>query len=225
MATAPRTPVLHNGDRLTGPEFERRYAAMPDVKKAELVEGVVYMASPVRYREHGEPEHLLSCWLGMYQEATAGLGAASNSTVRLDIDNRPQPDLLLRLPEQAGGRSRIGADGYLEGPPELVAEVAASSVSNDLHQKLHAYRRSGVAEYLVFRVEDGEVDWFVLVDGRYERVPPDADGVLKSRQFPGLWLDVPALLRGDLAALRAAVERGVREPAHAAFRARLLASG
>ena len=224
MATAPRTPVLQNGDRLTGPEFERRYAAMPDVKKAELVEGVVYMASPVR-TSHAEPEHALHAWLAFYQLATPGLGALGNCTVRLDLDNRPQPDLLLRLPEHAGGLSRIAADGFLEGPPELVVEVAASSVSYDLHQKLNAYRRSGVPEYLVHRVEDGEVDWFLLTNGRYERQPPGADGILQSRLFPGLWLDVAALRAIDLAGLRAAVERGTAAPAHAAFRARLAATG
>jgi Uma2 family endonuclease len=214
-------PVLCAGDKLTRDEFERRYAAMPDLKKAELIEGVVYMGSAVRYEQHARPEHLLAAWLVFYEEATPGLGAVGNCTVRLDLDNEPQPDLLLRLPEHAGGRSRIAADGYLEGPPELVIEVAASSVSYDLHQKLGVYRRNGVPEYLVHRADDREVDWFVLEGGVYVRQQPDAAGMLKSRVFPGLWLDVPALLRGDLQALRAAIERGVGEPGHAALVRRL----
>ncbi len=221
--TTPRVPLLCAGDRLTRDEFERRYAAMPDLKKAELIEGVVYMTSAVRYEQHGWPERVLSRWLGYYEDLTPGLGAAGNCTVRLDLDNEPQPDLLLRLPDGAGGTSRVGADGYLEGPPELAIEVAASSVSYDLHQKLHAYRRNGVQEYLVHRVDDGEVDWFLLERGAYVRQRPDADGILRSRVFPGLWLDVPALLRGDLRALRGAVERGIAGPEHAAFVARLAA--
>src|SRR5262245_6980743 len=224
MTTSPRVPVLCAGDKLTRDEFERRYAAMPDLKKAELIEGVVYMGSPVRLVQHGQPECDLSLWLGLYAIATPGLTRAANCTVRLDLDNEPQPDLLLRIPESAGGQSRVGKDGYLEGPPELVVEVAASSVSYDLHQKLHAYRRNGVLEYLVHRVDDGELDWFVLDRGTYARMQPDRDGLLKSHVFPGLWLDVQALLHSDLLALRTAIELGCSDPAHAAFVTRLRAA-
>jgi Uma2 family endonuclease len=223
MVTSPRVPVLCAGDRLTRDEFERRYGAMPDLKKAELIEGVVYMGSPVRHVQHGRPERVFAAWLAFYETVTPGIDWSGNSTVRLDLDNEPQPDLLLRLPESIGGTSWITADGYIEGAPELVIEVAASSVSYDLHQKLHAYRRNGVQEYLVHRVDDGEVDWFVLEGGAYVRQQPAADGILKSRVFPGLWLDVAALLRGDLPALRATVERGTGDAAHAAFVARLQA--
>jgi Uma2 family endonuclease len=152
---------------------------------------------------------------------TPGLTSGDNSTVRLDLDNEPQPDLLLRIPERAGGRSRVTTDGYLEGAPELVIEVAASSTSYDLHQKLHAYRRNGVMEYLVHRVEDGEVDWFVLDGGTYVRQQPDAHGLLASRVFPGLVLDVAALLREDFGALEAAIERAVQTAEHAALVRRL----
>src|SRR5688572_33336177 len=196
MTTSPRVPVLCAGDKLTRDEFERRYAAMPDLKKAELIEGIVYMGSPVRYLQHGRPERVLSRWLGYYEDVTPGLDVSGNTTVRLDLDNEPQPDLLVRLPERAGSPSRVTSDGYLEGPPDLVIEVAASSVSYDLHQKLDAYRRNGVVEYLVHRVDDGEVDWFVLERGAYVRQQADG-GILRSRAFPGLWLDVPALLRAD----------------------------
>jgi Uma2 family endonuclease len=194
---------------------------MPDVKKAELIEGVVYMGSPVRYVQHGLPEHALRAWLFFYERHTPGLCHVGNTTLRLDLDNEPQPDILLRLPEQAGGRSRVTTDGYLEGAPELVIEVAASSTSYDLHQKLHAYRRNGVMEYLVHRVEDGEVDWFVLDGGTYVRQQPDAHGLLASRVFPGLVLDVAALLREDFDALKAAIERAVQTPEHAALVRRL----
>ena len=224
MTTSPRTPILHAGDRLTRDEFERRYDAMPDLKKAELIEGVVYVGSPVRFVQHGQPENELAAWLVFYAVLTPGLCRGGNSTVRLDLDNEPQPDLLLRIPETAGGSSRVSKDGYVEGPPELVVEVAASSVSYDLHQKLHAYRRNGVLEYLVHRFDDGEIDWFVLDRGVYAPMQPDRDGLLKSRVFPGLWLDVAALLRSDLLALRSSVERGCSDPAHAAFVTRLRGS-
>jgi Uma2 family endonuclease len=220
MTTSPRIPVLCAGDRLTRDEFERRYAAMPELKKAELVEGVVYVASAVPWL-HGRFDFVLGAWLGFYTIHTPGVGGAHNTTVRLDLDNETQPDLLLRLPEHAGGASRITTDDYLEGAPELVIEVAASSTSYDLHQKLGAYRRNGVREYLVHRYDDGEVDWFVLERGAYVRQQPDEQGRLASRVFPGLCLPIAALLRGDLAALRATIDAAVATPEHAAFVRRL----
>ncbi|CAN0497242.1 unnamed protein product [Discosporangium mesarthrocarpum] len=160
-------------------------------------------------------------WLGFYELLTPGLGVVGNTTLRLDLDNEPQPDILMRLPEHAGGRSRVGSDGYLEGSPELVVEVAASSVSYDLHQKLGAYRRNGVREYIVHRVDDAAIDWFVLEGGEYVRLQADAEGLLQSRLFPGLWLSPERLLAQDLPALRDIVERGCRQDEHAAFVARL----
>ena len=98
-----------------------------------------------------------------------------------------------------------------------MAEVASSSVSIDLTTKLHVYRRNGVREYVVWRVLDRAVDWFVLRDGQYARLVPDEEGLLRSEIFPGLWLDVPALLRGDVAGVLAAVQRGLTSLEHNAF--------
>ena len=221
MTTSPHPPKLQPGDRLTRDEFERRYDAMPELKKAELIEGVVYMASAVRYTQHGMPERYLSMWLGYYQSTTPGVEVVGNTTLRLDVDNEPQPDLLLRVPERAGGRSRVGADDYLEGAPELVVEIAASSVSYDLHQKLHAYRRNGVAEYLVHRVDDAAIDWFVLERGAYVPQLPDAEGLLHSRTFPGLVLSPSLALAGDLRGLQQLIERACATAEHAAFVQRL----
>ena len=220
-----RLPPLENGDRLTRAEFERRYAAMPQVKKAELIEGVVYMPSPVRQRSHGRPHYHLLTWLGTYEAGTPGVEGGDNSTARLDLDNEPHPDAVLFIDPARGGQVRISPDDYIEGAPELVVEVAASSVSIALNAKLHVYRRNGVREYIVWRVLDQEVDWFILREGRYDRLPPGADGIYRSEIFPGLWLDAAALLRGDLAAVLAVVQRGIASPEHAAFVARLNAAG
>jgi Uma2 family endonuclease len=149
---APATvPPLESGDHLSRAEFERRYAAMPELKKAELIEGVVYVGSPVRVT-HGEPHGLVMTWLGFFCAATPGVRFADNTTVRLDLDNEPQPDALLRIEPEAGGRAQVDPDGYLDGPPELVVEVAASSASIDRHEKLRAYRRNGVQEYIIWQV-------------------------------------------------------------------------
>jgi Uma2 family endonuclease len=214
--TKPAVPPLENGDRLTRAEFERRYQSMPGVNKAELIEGVVYMPSPVRFSRHGSPHLLLSGWLNIYLAKTPNLRSADNSTVRLDEDNEPQPDLFLALPETAGGKTRISEDDYVEGAPELVCEIAASTASIDLHAKLTAYRRNGVSEYMVWRTLDAEIDWFVRNEGSFQRMIPE-DGVLKSRVFSGLWLDVAALIRSDRTALFAAIERGTATAEHKSF--------
>ena len=214
-------PPLENGDVLTRAEFERRYEAMLHLKKAELIEGVVYVPSPVRHRYHGHQHTHLVSWLGYYEAHTPGVEASDNVTVRLDLDNEPQPDALLFIDPACGGRALIDAEGYIEGAPELVAEVASSSVSYDLHAKLRVYRRNGVREYIVWRVLDREIDWFVLRAGQYERLALDVDGLYRSEVFPGLWLDPAALLRGDLATVLAVVQRGLASSEHAAFVTRL----
>lgn len=210
-------PPLENGDRLSRNEFERRYTAMPKVKKAELIEGKVYMASPVRIVNHGRPHAQIMTWLGFYYAATPGVDLGDNATIRLDLDSEPQPDGLLRLEPEAGGRSRIDAEGYVQGAPELIVEIAASSASYDLNEKLRVYRRNAVQEYLVWQVNDRRVDWFSLQDGDYQNLSPDANGTIKSLVFPGLWLAVPALLQGDLAIVLAELQKGLQTPAHQAF--------
>jgi Uma2 family endonuclease len=216
-------PPLEFGDRLTRDEFERRYEAMPDLKKAELIEGVVYMPSPVRAYRHGKPHANLIGWLFVYEASTPGVSSADNTTARLDLDNEPQPDAMLFIEPARGGQVRISEDDYIEGAPELVAEVASSSVSFDLHTKFHVYRRSGVKEYVVWRVLDRAVDWFVLVGGAYERLEPD-DGLFKSRVFPGLWLDAEALIGGELARVVTAVQKGLASSEHEQFVRRLAGS-
>jgi hypothetical protein len=217
-------PPLQNGDRLSRAEFERRYAVDRDVKKAELIEGVVFMASPVGHRSHSKPHLQLGSWLAYYVAKTsAALEYGDNGTTRLDGKNVAQPDLFLLLPTHLGGKAKIDEDDYISGPPALICEIAASTVSIDLHHKKTAYARSGVAEYVVWRVEDQAVDWFTLAGGEYATQSPAVDGVLKSTQFPGLWLDVPALLRGDLPSLFATIDRGVATAEHAEFVRRLKA--
>jgi Uma2 family endonuclease len=218
----PGPPPLSAGDRLSQAEFERRYQAHPEIKKAELIEGVVYMPSPVRFAQHGQPHFGIITWLGTYCAATPGiLVGGDNVTVRLDFENEVQPDVLLRLEPQYGGRSRVTKDDYLEGPPELIVEIAASSVAYDLHDKRRVYARSGVQEYLAVQMYEQRVDWFVLREGVYGVLKPDTRGVLRSQVFPGLWLQPAALWTGDLAGMLAVLQEGLASPEHAAFLARL----
>lgn len=217
LAMRDDVPPLEDGDRLSRDEFERRYHAMPYVKKAELIEGVVHMPSPVRIPQHANPHLHLACWIGNYEAFTPIVRGADNGTVRLDEKNEPQPDGMLFLNREKGGQSPIGPDGYLEGAPEFAAEVAASSVSIDLHAKKNAYQRNGVREYLVRRVLEDQIDWFVSRAGQFEPLLPDASGVVRSEVFPGLWLNVPAMIRGDMPAVLATLQQGLASPEHAAF--------
>lgn len=215
------SPPLEPGDHLTREEFERRYAAMPEVKKAELIEGVVFMASAVRWKNHAGPHAKIITWLGVYEGSTPGTAVGDNGSVRLDLNNEPQPDATMIIDPKRGGQARISADDYIEGAPELVVEVAASSVSIDMNMKLRAYRRNNVREYVVWRVLDSAIDWFVLKQGRYDPLPLGSDGIYRSEVFPGLWLAAQAMLRADLASVLQTLQMGLATPEHGAFVARL----
>jgi Uma2 family endonuclease len=214
-------PPLKTGDRLTREEFERRYVAMPDLKKAELIEGVVYVPSPVWFRKHARPHSRLVGWLVQYEAATPGVEGGDNASLRMDSENMPQPDALLMIVPAHEGQAQVDEDDYVAGAPELVAEIAASSAQYDLNEKLQVYCRNGAREYLVWRVLDQAIDWFALREDHYEPQLVDAAGLYKSEVFPGLWLDPAALLRGDMASVLQTLQQGLASPEHAAFVARL----
>jgi Uma2 family endonuclease len=204
MSTEAREWVpLESGDRLTREEFHRRYCLRPDIKKAELIDGVVYVPFAVSVY-HAEPDGVLITWLGHYALATPGVRMLPNATVILPGDNEVQPDaLLFRTPPPEDG-ARPGEDKFLHGAPQLVTETALSSASYDLHTKLRVYERSGVHEYLVWQVYENEFHWFRLSAGHYVRVEPGTDGIIESEAFPGLRLNVVRLLAGDYAGAVAA---------------------
>ena len=211
-------PQLENGDKLTRYEFERRYNTTPNVKKAELIEGIVYiMPAALRFRSHGQPHARILTWLGTYETATPSISLAIEPTVRLDLDNEPQPDAVLLIDQAAGGQARVSDDDYIEGAPELVVEIAASSVAIDLHAKKQAYRRNGVKEYIVWQVLDQKLTWFYLEQGEYLELEPDDDGIMRSRVFPGLWLAVAKLLAGNKQAVVHILQTGLQSPEHGAF--------
>ncbi len=210
-------PPLENGDRLNRYEFERRYNAMPSLKKAELIEGIVYMPAALRFKSHGQPHGRILTWLGTYEAATPGVAVGDAPTVRLDLDNEPQPDAVLLITPEAGGQARLSDDDYIEGAPELIVEIAASSAAIDLHTKKQAYRRNGVKEYIVWQVLDQKLSWFYLEKGEYVELAADSDGIVRSQVFPGLWLAVTELLAGNMQRVLAVLQEGVQSDVHAAF--------
>jgi Uma2 family endonuclease len=219
MATAEKTiPPLVPGAKLSRAEFLRRWEAMPQLKFAELIGGVVYMPSPLS-RDHGSIDFDVGTWMGVYAAHTPGTAGLANATWFL-LEDSPQPDVALRIRPEYGGRS--GDQGsYASGPPELVAEVCLSSAAYDLHEKFDLYQKAGVQEYLAVLVQEQEVRWHRLVRGAYQMMKRSRDGLFRSRVFPGLWLNVPALLQGDMLQVLAALQEGLASADHQAFVARL----
>lgn len=217
----PQVFPLQQGDHLTRDEFERRYDAMPDLKKAELIDGVVHMASPVRWDQHATQHFDAITWLGLYRLVTFGVEGGDNGSLRLDLDNEPQPDAALIILPLYGGRAIIGTDGFIRGAPELVLEIAASTASIDRNSKLRLYQRNGVQEYIIWLVLQNRIEWYSLQAGQYQLLPTHPDGVVRSEVFPGLWLDPQALARRDMARVAAVQQLGLAGPEHAAFVQRL----
>ena len=210
-------PALQNGDLLKSGEFLRRYEGMPELNKAELIEGKVFMGSPVSGNEHGKQDAMIHTWLGTYAAHTPGVDLYANTTLLLDSENTFQPDGILCFTKDQHGRKRVNAKGYVMGPVELIVEISASSESIDLGDKYRVYARCGIGEYLIWRTRDQAFDWFVLQNEVYRAQTPDSRGILRSRTFPGLESDVQALLRLDGAQVLAKLQRALSTPAHAAF--------
>lgn len=221
IVTEQRVPPLRAGDELTREEFLRRWEADPTIKFAELIGGTVYMPSPVS-AEHGGMDGHVGAWLSVYHAYTPGTASERNTT-SLIADDTPQPDLNLRLLPGCGGGSWIGEDRYLHGVPELLAEVCVTTASYDLSHKYRLYQSAGVPEYLAVVTFERQIRWHTLVNGRYQVFSPDADGLWRSRVFPGLWLDGGALLAGDLRQVLDRLQDGLRSPEHERFVAELAA--
>jgi Uma2 family endonuclease len=212
----PALLPLRNGDHLSRVEFERRWEVTPGLKRAELIEGIVFMPPPTS-DTHGERHGRIHHWLSLYAHATPGLRLGIAPSVRLDNKNEFQPDCVLRVEASQLGRLRVAVDDILEGAPELVTEVAVSSADYEAHEKREVYERAGIQEYLLWQVLDGRCDWLTLEEGQFVPLPPRADGVSCSQVFPGLWLDLPALVAGDERRVATVLTRGLNSAEHAAF--------
>jgi Uma2 family endonuclease len=217
--TAKQPRTLVEGLRLDQPTFHALYAAMPPGTRAELIDGVVHMPSPVGL-EHGDAQVPVIVWLDYYAEHTPGTQVLDNATAILGWKSEPQPDGLLRILPACGGRT-WDAGGSLHGAPELVVEVAKATRYVDLGPKLGDYERAGVLEYVVRAIDPHELFWFGQENGALVQRSVDEDGLYRSAVFPGLWLDPQALLQGDRPRLRAVLDLGFATAEHAEFVARL----
>jgi Uma2 family endonuclease len=214
----PRASVgefeLHSGDQMSREEFHRIYEKMPDHVKAELVGGVVYVASPLRVR-HGTSQPALTTALFLYEVNTLGVEVGDNTTVLLGVDGELQPDLYMRILPQFGGQSKTSPQDYVLGAPELVIEISHSTRSLDMNSKKHEYARNGVREYIVWTLSENALHWFDLAAG--DELSPGPDGVMRVRTFPGLWIDTAALLAKDYKRFVATLQQGLTTPEHSEF--------
>jgi hypothetical protein len=212
----PELPPLENGDHLDQPTFHQRYEAMPEHVRAELIGGIVFMASPMK-RPHGRQHVTMSFWLELYSAHTPGTEPLDNTTAILGDDSEPQPDSALLILPECGGQTRDDGDDYIRGAPEWLGEIAASSKSIDLNLKLRDYEQAGVREYVVCVLSEKRVVWFIRRGDRFEELPPGPDGICRSEVFPGLWLDADALLRRNTLRVEEVLRQGLATPEHQAF--------
>jgi len=214
-ATIPDAPPLATGQRMDRATFHARYLETPEHFKAELIDGVVFVASPIA-QFHCDANDDLTTLLKLYASSTPGTHANANRTCKVDEDNEVQPDALLYIEPEFGGQVRIEG-GYLVGLPELVVEVAYSTVERDLKTKRKLYEANGVREYIVYRADTHELIWFGRDDAAFVRREPDTDGLICSRAFPGLQLKTDDLVAGNTASMIATLQLGLASQAHADF--------
>ncbi len=219
MNVAVEIPPLRAGDRMTRDEFMRRWENEPGIKRAELIGGIVYMPSPLSVK-HGDTESDVGTWIGNYRVATPGTASGHNSTTFL-LDDSPQPDVNLRILPEYHGSSWV--DGkYLGGAPELLVEFCFISVAYDLHEKRELYEQAKVQEYLAVLPHVREIRWHRLLNDSYQLMPADADGIWRSKVFPGLWLDAEALFAQRLDLVLAKLAEGLASPEHRDFKQMLV---
>lgn len=221
--SASSSDLLHSGDHLDRETFHRLYLQTPEGFKAELINGVVYVASPVS-RGHSVPNGTLVGCFFVYEANTPGVERGDNGTVFLTPDrDEVQPDAMLMIRPEYGGAVQYAGDGdhFIAGGPELVVEVATSSAAIDLHDKLDAYERAGVREYVVLSTKTPELFWYENREGRFVRLDPPGDGIFRSAVFPGLWLNAAAIVANDSKTVLETVQAGLADPAHEKFIAEL----
>ena len=215
------TPPLREGDHLNAEEFHRRYEAMPELKNARLIDGVVHMSSPMCFHRHGRPHSEIHGWLYLYSRFLPGIHLADNTSLRVDDLNEPQPDLMLFLDGANGGASWFDDRGFVHGVPDLIVEVAGTTAREDAGEKRALYESIGVREFILWRTIEQRLDWWHLVGGTYQLLPPDEAGVIRSVVFPGLWLYPDALIGRDARAIAAVIEAGLASEEHQKFAATL----
>ena len=195
---------LITGMRLELDEFLSRWEALPELKNAELIDGIVFVSLPVTL-EHGQRANILNWWLSHYVGDKRGCEAASNVTCTM-LGQSPQPDVLLRLTEEHGGQS-IDTGYLLAGAPELVVDICETSFEIEFGPELELYQKAEVRENITIRtLPPPGIVWRVLVDGSYRVNEPDSKGILRSQCFPGLWLDTEGFWAEDCVRMRETLE-------------------
>ena len=226
----PEADRLRDGERIPPDEFRRRCGVLEAVGvdfRVEYVNGVVRMMPPPNFAGHTHPIRVMQGLLSAYTRQTPGVIDYTESGVTLPVEETSadvSPDLCLVVQPGRGGQMSVDDAGYFVGPPELVVEVANSSLSYDLGEKRDLYEAAGVQEYLVHATRERRLLMMRRDGDRFRTVMPDADGVLASRIFPGLVFDTAAIIADDIAAAEATLDRVMQSPEVAAAHQNLVAS-
>jgi len=217
-ASGKKQPLLWEGQRLDRETFHRLYSDSPELKRVQLIEGIVYMPSPMRFVQHAHPEVSFTTWLTYFASFTPGVNSGGQATLKIDGKNEYQPDGMLFYDK---GQLIIDNDGYLVGVPELVVEVSASTISVDSNEKYLVYQKYGVKEYLLWNTEAKKITWYGRSGSKFVPMKPNREGIIKSKAFPGLWLNVAAMLKGNLKLVLKTLQEGLSSKEHQKFVASL----
>ncbi|MFT3878951.1 MAG: Uma2 family endonuclease [Gemmatales bacterium] len=209
-----KLPLLYDGQRLDRETFHRLYEASPELKRVQLIEGIVHMPSPMRFVQHANPQTCINGWLFCYSSQTPGVRNGGSATLKIDTENEFEPDGMLFYDQ---GQLVIADDGYLEGVPELVVEVSASTISVDSKEKFRVYEKQGVKEYLLWNTQADTITWFARNKNKFVAMKPNRAGIIQSKTFPGLWLDVAAMLEGDLTQVMKTLNEGLTSGPHVKY--------
>jgi hypothetical protein len=219
VTTPPKrfVPPFENGDRLDQKTFHDLYERTPFRFRAELVDGIVYLKIPKPVRLRRRPRLSLSVWLGAYEAETEGVQIAMHATNILIDRNETHPYQTVIVDPALGGRTSINADDFVEGGAELLVEIAERSCSLPYHKKFEQYQKANVREYIIVNLESRNFNWFTNTANGFQPIKPNADGIMKSRVLPGLWLDREATLNDNNKRVRAVLDSGLASPEHAKF--------
>ena len=212
------------GDRLSRAEFVSAGQSDPDrYQFAERIDGRLVMnAASVRREGHGRPNSRIVGLLVAYEVETPGVEVGDNSTAQIDDDHDPQPDAYLLVLPEYGGQVEFTESDFIRNAPEMIVEIAGHSLATDLGRKKAIYEADGCREYLVWATDERRFYCFRNGTGGFEEVSGGThDGVFRSVVFPGLWIDMKALLADDLRAAMTTLRRGLESTEHAAFASEL----
>jgi Uma2 family endonuclease len=159
---------------------------IPEGLKADLIDGVIHVASPDNLK-HYEIDFWLAEIIARFLRKRKIKGRVFGWRIafRLDDENGPEPDLAYVGPE----RTHLIRATHVKGPPDWALEIVSpSSVERDYTQKHDQYERFGVPEYwIIDPVEERMTCYRLGKNGKYKEIR-SREGKIHSQVIPGFWV-------------------------------------